>query len=109
VFSKIYAALKPTGSFWIVDLIEHSIVSIQQVSWQRYGEYLTQLRGEPYRNGVLSCIEQEDTPRSLLFQTDLLCSVGFSPVEVLHKNNCFAAFGAIKPELSSANNRPTRG
>lgn len=41
-------------------------------------------------------IAHEDTPRPLLFQLDLLRSVGFTQVELLHKNSCFAAFGAIK-------------
>ena len=31
-----------------------------------------------------------------MFQLDLLRSVGFGSVEVLHKNICFAAFGAMK-------------
>jgi len=31
-----------------------------------------------------------------MFQLDLLSKVGFGDVEVLHKNSCFAAFGAIK-------------
>jgi tRNA (cmo5U34)-methyltransferase len=31
-----------------------------------------------------------------MFQLDLLRSVGFSDVEILHKNSCFAAFGGIK-------------
>jgi tRNA (cmo5U34)-methyltransferase len=41
-------------------------------------------------------MEHEDTPRSLLFQIDLLREVGFQQIETLHENNCFAAFGAIK-------------
>jgi hypothetical protein len=28
---------------------------------------------------------------------DLLRAVGFGSVEILHKHNCFAAFGALKP------------
>ena len=36
------------------------------------------------------------TPRPLMFQLDLLRSVGFNKVELLHKHSCFAAFGAIK-------------
>ena len=32
----------------------------------------------------------------MLYQADLLREVGFREVEVLHKNGCFAAFGAIK-------------
>ncbi len=31
-----------------------------------------------------------------LFQLDLLRQVGFAQIEVLHKNVCFAAFGAVK-------------
>ena len=45
---------------------------------------------------VLAYIEKEDTPRSLTYQLDLLRSVGFSAVEVLHKRGCFAAFGAVR-------------
>jgi len=39
-------------------------------------------------------VEQEDTPKPLTFQLDLLRAVGFREVEVLHKNTCYAAFGA---------------
>jgi tRNA (cmo5U34)-methyltransferase len=66
--------------------------------WERYGVYLSQLKNEAYRDHVLAYIEQEDSPRPLMFQLDLLRSVGFREVEILHKNNCFAAFGAIKGE-----------
>jgi tRNA (cmo5U34)-methyltransferase len=45
---------------------------------------------------VFAYIEQEDTPKSLLYQLELLRTVGFEQVDVLHKNVCFAAFGAIK-------------
>jgi tRNA (cmo5U34)-methyltransferase len=31
-----------------------------------------------------------------MFQLDLLREVGFRQIEVLHKNVCFAAFGAVK-------------
>jgi tRNA (cmo5U34)-methyltransferase len=31
-----------------------------------------------------------------MYQLDLLRSVGFGNVEILHKNSSFAAFGAIK-------------
>jgi tRNA (cmo5U34)-methyltransferase len=45
---------------------------------------------------VFAYVEKEDTPRPLLFQLDLLRQVGFTQVEILHKNICFAAFGAWK-------------
>jgi tRNA (cmo5U34)-methyltransferase len=96
VFARFYAALKPGGSIWISDLIEHSTGPVQAVMWARYGDYLTRLKGEAYRDQIFAYIEQEDTPRPLLFQIDMLRKVGFSEVEILHKNSCFAAFGATK-------------
>jgi tRNA (cmo5U34)-methyltransferase len=96
VFAKCHAALKRGGSIWISDLVEHSEPAVQRLMWERYGEYLAHLRGEAYREHVFDYIAREDTPRPLLFQVDLLREVGFERVEILHKNSCFAAFGAIK-------------
>ena len=45
---------------------------------------------------MFAYVEKEDTPRPLTFQLDLLREVGFAQVDVLHKNVCFAAFGAVK-------------
>ena len=96
VFAAIHDALRPGGSFWIFDLIESSIPAIGQLMRRRYGEYLTRFKGENYRDHVFAYVEKEDTPRPLLFQLDLLREVGFRQVDVLHKNVCFAAFGALK-------------
>jgi len=100
VFSKLHAALRPRGSLWISDFIEHSDARVQALMWERYGAYLTQLKDEAYRNHVFAYVAQEDSPRPLMFQLDLLRSVGFSKVELLHKNSCFAAFGAVKESVS---------
>lgn len=96
VFEKLYRALRPGGSLWISDLVEHSLPAVQQEMWKRYGDYLVSLKGEDYRQAVFDYVAREDTPRSLMFQIDLLRGVGFSKVEVLHKNAVFAAFGAVK-------------
>jgi len=64
---------------------------------QKYGEYLTRLKDEAYRDQVFAYVEKEDTPRPLGFQMDLLHEVGFVQVDVLYNNVCFAAFGALKP------------
>ncbi len=96
VFAAFHRVLRPGGSVWVFDLVESSIPAIQHLMRQRYGEYLTQLKNESYRDHVFAYIEKEDTPRPLLFQLDLLRQVGFGQVEVLHKNVCFAAFGALK-------------
>jgi tRNA (cmo5U34)-methyltransferase len=96
VFGKCYAALRSGGSLWISDLIAHDDPTVHAVMWQRYGEYLTQLKGEAYRDRVFGYIEQEDTPRPLLYQLHLLKQAGFHSIEVLHKNAMFAAFGGLK-------------
>lgn len=96
VFRQCFEALKPGGSFWISDLIEHSVPALQSLMWERYGQYLSGLKDEAYRDHVFDYIAQEDTPRPLMFQIDMLRKVGFQEVEILHKNSVFAAFGGIK-------------
>ena len=102
VVGRLFYALRPGGSLWISDLIVHSVPAIQDVMWARYGDYLTGLKGEAYRDQVFAYIEKEDSPRTLMTQLDLLRKVGFTSVEVLHKNSVFAAFGGIKPPIQTA-------
>ena len=96
VFSKLYKALKPGGSIWISDLIAHDAEPLNRLFHQRYSDYLDKLGGPEYRQKVLDYVAHEDTPRSVNYQMDLLKRVGFTDVEILHKNSYFAAFGGIK-------------
>jgi len=96
MFNKIYKALKPGGSFWVSDLIAHQSESISKLFEDKYSSHLEALGGPEYRQKVLDYVNYEDTPRSLNYQLALLAKVGFSTIDVLHKNSCFAAFGAIK-------------
>lgn len=96
VFSKIYKALKPGGSIWISDLIMHDDKQVNKLFEDKYGAYLETLGGPEYRQKVFDYIAYEDTPRSLNYQLGLLKKVGFKATEILHKNSCFAAFGAVK-------------
>lgn len=96
VFAKLFAALRPGGSFWIADLVTHDATAVDALMWQRYGDYLVALQDEAFRDKVFAYIDAEDTPRSVWYQLDLLRRVGFSYVEILHKNGNFAAFGGIK-------------
>jgi tRNA (cmo5U34)-methyltransferase len=96
VFEKFYRALRPGGSLWISDLIEHTSPEVQRMMWRRYGEYLAALKDEAYRDAVFAYVEKEDTPRPLMYQLDLLRAVGFRDLEVLHKTSVFTAFGARK-------------
>jgi tRNA (cmo5U34)-methyltransferase len=96
VFTALHRTVRPGGSVWIFDMVESSSPVIQQLVWNEYGNYLSRLKDEAYRDHVFAYIEKEDSPRPLMFQLDLLRRVGFRNVEVLHKNLCFAAFGASK-------------
>lgn len=95
-FAKLYSITAPGGSVWITDLIAHENSAVQALMWRRYGDYLTELGGTEYRDKVFGYIDLEDSPRPLTYQLDLLRQVGFKQVDILHKNSCFAAFGAIK-------------
>ncbi len=96
VFSKIYKSLKKGGCFWISDLILHDNPAINQLMRNRYADYLEVAGGKAYQENVFAYIEKEDTPRSVMYQLNLMKKTGFSYVDVLHKNNCFSVFGGIK-------------
>lgn len=102
VFRKLYEALRPGGWLWISDLVSHSSPTIRSVVAERYGRYLVEVGdelghgGQEFRDAVFREIVEQDTPRPLLFQADLLREVGFSTVEVLHVDTGFATFGAAK-------------
>ena len=97
VFANFFQVLRPGGSLWIFDLIEHEHPQTQAVQKRRYGEYLMAFKDEAYRDHVFAYIEQEDTPQTLWFQMTRLSQAGFRQLDVLHKNSCFAAFGGVKP------------
>lgn len=95
-FRRLHRLLRPGGSVWITDLVCHEIGAVQQMMWQRHGAYLAQIGGETYRQNIFDNVAREDSPRSVVFQLELLKKAGFAQVELLHKNSCFAAFGAVK-------------
>jgi tRNA (cmo5U34)-methyltransferase len=98
VFRTFHRVLRPRGSVWIADLVQHATPAVQSVMWGRYGEYLAQLGGVDYRDKVFAYIEKEDSPRDVMFQIDMLRQAGFARIEILHKNSVFAAFGATRTD-----------
>ncbi|OQX16106.1 MAG: SAM-dependent methyltransferase, partial [Desulfobulbaceae bacterium A2] len=92
----LYDLTAPGGSVWISDLVAHELAPVEGLMRQRYADYLLAQGGPDYRDTVLASIEQEDSPRPVTWQMDLLRRVGFRQVELLHKNGCFAAFGAVR-------------
>jgi len=97
VFERVFASLRPGGSFWICDSLSHASAPVERMMWRRWGEYLTALKDEAYRDHVLAYVEKEDTPRPLVFQLELMRRVGFERVDVLHKHGRFGSFGGVKP------------
>lgn len=96
VFRRVFNCLRPGGSFWITDSVEHETPAVRQLIQRRWGDYLVALKDEAYRDHVFAYVEKEDTPRPLQWQLDLLRNVGFPQIDVLHKHNRFATFGAVK-------------
>lgn len=96
VFARIYRWLKPGGSVWIADLVDHDDPAIARLMWNQYDAYLIELGGVEYRDTVRAYIAAEDSPRSVEFQIARLRAAGFSDVTVLHQHACFAAFTAHK-------------
>jgi tRNA (cmo5U34)-methyltransferase len=96
VFAKLHRTLRPGGTLWIYDLLQHAMPEIERVMWTRYGRYLTGMKDESYRDHVFAYVEHEDTPRPLAWQLELMRATGFGDIDVLHKNVSFAAFGARK-------------
>jgi len=103
-FRKIYSLLRPGGSFWVTDLVTHENENVHELMWQRYANYLISQGGKEYQQEVFSYIDKEDSPRPVTFQLELMRRVGFQTTEILHKNSCFAAFGAIKGEQGAGGN-----
>ena len=95
-FSKLYDLTAPGGGIWITDIVTHESEIVQKMMWSRFGEHLESIEGVAYREKVFDYIDREDSPRPVTHQLDLLRKVGFKSVDILHKNSCFAAYGAVK-------------
>lgn len=95
-FQKIFDITAPGGSVWVSDLVAHEHGVIQKLALERWRAYLRSFISEEQEEKNFRQMEQEDSPRSIPFQLELLRAVGFTQIDVLHKNSCFAAFAAIK-------------
>jgi tRNA (cmo5U34)-methyltransferase len=95
-FANFHRWLKPGGRIYVADLAIFDLPEVQDVMWHRYGDYLTGLGGNEYREKVFAYIDREDSPRSLPFQLDLLKATGFSRYDVLHRNSVFACYFGVK-------------
>ena len=96
VFTKVFKALKPGGTFWINDIV---ISETEEITGMMLDGWLSVLKKQITQEEIemyMGRYESEDTPRTLSYQLDLMKQVGFSKTIVLHKHFNFAAFGARK-------------
>jgi len=84
-FRKIFNS-PPGGSVWITDLVSHEMGGVQDLMWNATG--LPESWGRAIPTKVFDYIDREDSPRPAAYQLELLRRVGFSEVELLHKNSC---------------------
>src|SRR5262245_65814660 len=92
VFTAFHRALRPHGSLWVFDLVDSSIPAVGRLMRQRYGEYLTRLKDDSYRDHVFAYVEREDTHRRLIFQLEVLRKVGLTQGGVMLKSDGIACF-----------------
>jgi tRNA (cmo5U34)-methyltransferase len=96
VFTRLHRWLKPGGGLYVADAIVFDTPAVCELMWKRFGQHLESLGGAAYRDKVFAYIEKEDSPRSMVFQLDLLKRVGFSKYDVLHRNGISGCYYAIK-------------
>ena len=80
-FTKLFGLLKPGGCLMICDLISQETSVVQDLFWEKYGDYIESIGGHEYRKKVFDYIEKEDSPRSMSYQLELMKKVGFSKKE----------------------------
>ncbi|MEO0588363.1 MAG: class I SAM-dependent methyltransferase, partial [Planctomycetota bacterium] len=102
VFNAMGHATRPGGSCWVSDSVEHESPGVARVMDRRWAAYLESVDGPAYRDKVMTYVVEEDTPRPLGYQLDLLRCAGFDHVDVLTADTRFAAFGGVKSSTATA-------
>ncbi len=95
-FAKLYSILKKGGCLMISDLIVEDVKVLDDYSRERFADHLERIGGKEFRINHLLAVAREDTPRTMTYQLELMKKVGFSQVNILHKNACFGSFCGIK-------------
>lgn len=95
-FKRLYNLLCKGGVLLVSDFIKYDNGKLQAVAMARWEKYLRDTLGDSEAERILASVAATDTPRSLEFQIGLLVDSGFTNVSVLHKENLFAAYCAVK-------------
>jgi len=92
MFANFHRWLRPGGALFVADLIAYDDPAIQSLMQARYGEHLVSVGGTEMRDKVFAYVDEEDSPRSVKYQFDVLAKAGFTEFDVLHKNALFVAY-----------------
>lgn len=95
-FKRLYKLLCKDGVLLVSDFIRYDNEKLQTVGMARWERYLRDTLGDCEAERILASVAATDTPRSLEFQIGLLKDSGFTDVSILHKENMFAAYCAVK-------------
>lgn len=98
-FKRLFNLLKDGGVLLVSDFLRYDNEKLQAVEMARWEKYLRETLGDKEGERILASVAATDTPRSLEFQISLLKDSGFKEVAVLHKENLFAAYCAVKLAL----------
>jgi tRNA (cmo5U34)-methyltransferase len=96
LFANFHSWIRPGGVLFVADLIAYDDPAIQSLMQSRYGEHLEKIGGPEMRDKVFAYVDEEDSPRSVKYQFDVLAKSGFTEFDVLHKNALFVAYYAKK-------------
>ncbi|MEM6755951.1 MAG: class I SAM-dependent methyltransferase [Planctomycetota bacterium] len=96
VYASIGRALRPGGSCWVSDTIDHQNAGVRGLVRQRWADYLESIDGPDYRDHVMGYVDREDTPRPLVDQLTMMRSAGIDRLDVLSVDTRFAVFGGVK-------------
>jgi tRNA (cmo5U34)-methyltransferase len=95
VFGRVFDSLKRGGLFFVNDIVIGETPEIGALMLEGWRSVLQKnVPGEV--DFFLKKYETEDTPQTLTYQLDLMRSVGFSQISVLHKHFNFATFVGVK-------------
>jgi tRNA (cmo5U34)-methyltransferase len=96
VFAKIARSLKKGGCFIISDLVTQNDERLTGLVYEGWARYLEETGGPEFRDKIINFSKQEDTPRPVNYLAYLLQKNGWTNIESLHKNMCFATLCAVK-------------
>jgi tRNA (cmo5U34)-methyltransferase len=96
VFAKIGRSLKKGGCFIISDLVKQNDERLTALVYEGWARYLEETGGPSFRDEIINFSKKEDTPRPVNYLAYLLQKNGWTNIESLHKNMCFATLCAVK-------------